>query len=125
MIEINGHVQTGIGIGDGHGRTSEMGITDSIAEKNSIANVVRPVGPIGVLVDQGLQDDARRFEGIGGYVSVVELQVFDECGITDIGHDVARRLLVSLSIDEEIGAFVSVGSQENRTFLERQTSPDR
>ena len=119
MVEIDGHVLTGVGVGHGDRRAGEMRVPDSVAEQHGIANVVRPVGPIGVLVDQGLQDDARSFEGIGGNVGVVELQVFEERGVTDIGHGVARGLLVPLSVDEEIRAFVSIGSQKNRTFLNR------
>ena len=52
MIEEHRKVLHGVSIGDGHCRTSEMSIANGMTQHHGVVNVVTPVGPIGVFLDQ-------------------------------------------------------------------------
>ena len=122
MIEEHGQIVTGIGIGKRHGRTREMSITECMIQHDSILNVVRPIRPVGVLVNQRLKDNVRRFVRIGGNIVVVEFEMLEKCGVAHIGYAIAGRLLVALSVDQEVRAFVTIGAQQQRTFLDEWPS---
>lgn len=119
MIEEHGQIVTCISIGKGHSRTREMSITECMTQHDSILNVVRPIRPVGVLLNQRLKDNVRSFVGIRGNIVVVEFEMLEKRSVAHIGYTVARRLLVALSVDQEVGTFVTVGTQQQRTFLER------
>ena len=51
--------------------------------------------------------------------------MFDERGIIHIGLHVTRGLLVSLSVDHEVRTFVSIGTEEQRTFLFQSIEGDQ
>ena len=118
MVEKHGQIVTCVSIGKGHGRTREMSITECMTQHDGILNVVRPIRPVGVLLNQRLKDNVRSFVGIRGNIVVVEFEMLEKCGVAHIGYAVARRLLVALSVDQEVGAFVTIGTQQQRTFLE-------
>lgn len=120
MVEEDVHAVHRIGIGHSYCWTGEMGVADGIAENDGIANIVRPIAPIGVLVNQRLQNNTRRFEWICRNVSVIKFQMFQKCGITDIGLGVTWSFFVSLSIDHKIRAFVTIGTEKQRTFLKTE-----
>ena len=122
MIEIHGHMLDGICIRNSDCGTSEVRVAHCVTQDNGITNVICPIAPVRVLVNQRLKQDARSFEWVRRDVCVVEFQVFEECRIVDIGQSVAGSFLVTLSIDHEIRAFVTVGTQQNGTFLNCETT---
>lgn len=52
VIEEHRKVLHGIRIGDRHCRTSEMSIANGMTQHHGVVNVVTPIGPIGVFLDQ-------------------------------------------------------------------------
>jgi hypothetical protein len=118
MIVEHGHVLHCIRIGQCHCRTSEMSIADGLTQHHRISHIVGPIGPVGILLNQRLKNDTRRFVRIRRNIIIVQFKMFDERLVAHIGHHVARRFLVALSINHEIRAFVSIGTQEKRTFLD-------
>ena len=121
MIEKHREIVHGIDIGNGDGRTGEMSIANGVAEHHGVVHVVAPVRPIGVFLDQRLEDDRRSFGRIGRNIIVIQFQMFDKRGITDVGLHVARRLLVPLSVNHKVRTFVPIGTEQQRTFLAKRT----
>ena len=122
MIEIHGHMLDGICIRHSNSGTSEVRVAQCVTQYDGIPNIICPITPVRVLVNQRLKNDARSFEWVRWNVCVVEFQVFEECSIIDIRQGIAGSLLVTLSVDHEIRAFVTVGTEQNGTFLNYETT---